>query len=107
MKELQIKPKPDIIQEVKTPERTETVLVDQLTPRRGHTCFEYNIVTGSIREAEFEKIDVNVSFTRVWGNGKSVLVGHADTNKRITRQPNCIYVTALNIQNLKKKLGIK
>lgn len=49
---------PDIVQEIKTPEKREKKLIDRLNPQRGHTVFEVNTLTMEIVEAEFEKTDV-------------------------------------------------
>jgi len=102
MKELQIKPTPDIVHEVKTPEKSEFKLIAKLRPRNGHTVFEYNTVTGEVSEAEFEKVDAAPKFRK---SSDGVLYALIETNKRIIRKPNCIYDSALNEKNFRKKIN--
>jgi hypothetical protein len=101
MKELQIKPTPDIVQELKTPEKSEFKLIARLKPRNGHTVYEYNTVTGEVGEAKFEKSDLAVKFSR---SEDGVLYAYNESNKRIIRKPNCIYDSALNEKNFRKKI---
>lgn len=61
----------------------------RIKPRPGHTLFEVDLIKGQIRKAKFDTVD----FT-----GKK---------KKIVVKNGCIYVPALNIKNVKKKLKRK
>jgi hypothetical protein len=101
MKQLQIKATSDTVQEVKTLEKSEFKLIAKLRPRNGHTVFEYNMATGEVSEAEFEKMDLAINFRK---SEDGVLYAYNVSNKRIIRKPNCIYDSSLNVKNFKKKI---
>ena len=72
----------------------ELKLIGSLKPKGGHTCFQLDLSSGKIIIAEFEKIDVD--FLKAAN-------GDYSKKKKLIIQPNCIYATALNLVNVKKK----
>ncbi len=91
--------------EVKTPERTEFKLVDQLSPKRGHTVWEVNVLTMEVVEAEFEKVDLVLSLQ--WMAERFILNPDSYANPRILRKPNCIYISALKKEGALKRMKKK
>lgn len=65
-----------------------------LKPHKGHTCFEINVVTGEICEANIESSNKRYQIS---GPGKGFV------KKKIMVKDNCIYLTALNKENALKK----
>lgn len=59
----------------------------------GHTLFSVNTKTGEIKKAIVKKCD-----TCLFPTGEPLW------NPKVIVEPNCIYIEALNIENLKKKL---
>jgi uncharacterized protein YdeI (BOF family) len=66
-------------------------LVGNILPKRGHTLFSFNLKTGEIKKAEFQKQDFIF--------GKTV-----QPNKKVEIEENCIYRSVLNKENLIKVL---
>lgn len=58
----------------------------------GHKIWEINIITGKVKEAEYN--DANVDFT----SGKAV--------KKLIEQEDCVYIPALNKKNAKRKFDL-
>jgi hypothetical protein len=81
-----------------TQARAEEKFVKRFKPHTGHTMFEINKVTGDVCVAEFE--NKALSFDKALNNDVS-------GSKKIIMKPDCIYVSALNIKNALKKMGIK
>ena len=65
------------------------LLTGQIVPHEGHTVFEFNLDTHKITVAEFEPIDINYTGTK--------------PNRRIIQKDKCMYASALNMKNAKKK----
>lgn len=62
--------------------------------RKGHTLFEVNASTGEIKIAEYQTKDVFINSDNSTTKRKTVIV-----------RENCIYIGALNVENVKKKLS--
>ena len=62
-------------------------LVGHLKPHKGHTVFKYNKKTAELSKAVFDQIEEETS------------------NKRITIEEDCVYVSALNVKNAIKRLA--
>jgi len=91
MKELQ-KKENDKIENVKQVSiEKQTVLLGTARPKKGHTMFEYNFKEKTIVQAVFDDLPA-VKFTDAANGIKS-------THKKITKKPDCIYVSALNKKN--------
>lgn len=58
-----------------------------LQMHKGHRCFEFDLETKMITEAEIEEVVMPDE------NGNNVPI------KRVKRKPNCLYETALNARN--------
>lgn len=100
MKETSSIPK-DKIENVKQVEvQKQLQLAGRVIPQRGHTLFEYDKVTGTVVKAEFEEVK-DVKFGASKSPWKQV------TTKKVVRRENCIYVSALNLKNALKKLGLE
>lgn len=61
--------------------------------QKGHTLFEINTKTGFIYYAEYQDKDVIIGKDNTLSKRKSVIV-----------KEDCIYIGALNVENVKKKL---
>jgi hypothetical protein len=94
MKELEQYEK--VSQEIVTPIKKETELLGTLRPQKGHKCFELNVKTNEIREAEFAEEEI-----RLFTSSKD---GHS-VKRKINVKDDCIYFTALNKQNALKKFN--
>ena len=69
-------------------------MIGSLKPQKGHTCFQLNLSNGKITIAEFENIDADFI---------KAAKGDFSKKKKLVIEPNCIYATALNLENVKKK----
>jgi hypothetical protein len=76
-------------------------LVKRFFPHKGHTMFEINLITGEVIKAEFI-IEESISYNKAKENSKVPQV----IAKKIVMKENCKYISALNIQNAMKKLGL-
>ena len=72
-------------------------LIGKIRPQRGHTTFEINIVTGEVLEAQYSAITVELK--EIKSNELSV------KKKKIITNENCVYISALNKDNAKKKFN--
>lgn len=61
----------------------------RIVQKKGHTLFEINLHTGDVVKAEY--VEVNLE-----------LLGE-NVRKKVITKPDCIYISALNIQNAAKK----
>lgn len=96
MKELETpnKQKPETELSVQMKQQKEFKLIGSQKYHNGHKCWEYNTETKEIKEAEYERTDIE------WNK-----VGELKhRSKRVIVKENCIYVTALNKQNALKKI---
>lgn len=66
----------------------KTKFITSIHPHNGHTCFELNKKTGSIQPAAIKEINCTIT----GGIIKKVIINE-----------NCLYVSALNIENAQKK----
>lgn len=62
-------------------------IISNLVPQNGHKCFELNLETDEITEADYVEVTTTL-------DGK--------VSKRINIKPNCLYQTALNKKNALK-----
>lgn len=74
----------------------QKVLESTLKPSKGHTLFEVNLIENTIEIAKFDELP-NVK----WGDA---LNGQISAQRKITKKPNCIYISALNKKNVLKIL---
>lgn len=77
-------------------EQIQYKLAGQLKPKKGHIVFEVNTISGSIQKAEFM---TNLTYV-VSSNGYR----KSTKNQQIMMKKDCIYISALNVENVKKKL---
>lgn len=61
----------------------------QMKPHNGHTCYQLNLETGLITEAEFESVSVGYTGTKQGTN----------VHKKIIVKDKCLYASALNPKN--------
>lgn len=88
----------DQIENVKQVEvQKQLQLHDRRIPKKGHTLFEINKITGQVVKAELVELK-EVPFE------KAKRLQPIATHKVIMKE-NCFYVSALNIKNLFRKLG--
>lgn len=71
---------------------TELKLVGSQKKVKGHTLFSYNEKTGEWKQ------------TNVKRNIEIGLDGLPVYKTEVTKEPNCIYIQALNLENAKKRL---
>jgi len=79
-----------------TKAETQKVHVGRINPKRGHSLFEVNIVLKTIELASFDKSEV-ISF-------EDARKGLISVNKKVTKNKDCEYITALNKKNVIKIL---
>jgi hypothetical protein len=89
--------KKDKIENVKQQQaKIQKVFDSTLKPKRGHTLFEVNLIENTIEKAIFDELP-NVKW-------EDAVKGQISLQKKITKKPNCIYISALNIKNVLKIL---
>ena len=76
------------IAEQVAPIKKQKRLLGKIIPMPGHRVFQLDISTGQVTEAEYEN-DIEITLGRVI--------------KKIKHRPYCIYQSALNLENAKKK----
>lgn len=81
------------VSEVK-PIKKELKLIGSLHPQKGHTCYQLNLATGVITEAEFQSVDAHFPLS---SSAKLTSV-----KRKLIIKDNCIYATALNKKNAVK-----
>jgi len=88
----------DNIEEVKQVAiQKQTVFLGSVKPRKNHTLFEVNIEAKTIEKAEFDALPA-ISF-------EDAAKGITTAKKsKITKKPNCLYISALNKKNVIKIL---
>lgn len=92
MKEAEL-PTPRIEVQAEKQEQKRLELIGRIKPHQGHVCFEYNIATGEIQEAQFMEQTVNYA----------EFVQTRTIQKKIMVKQGCLYVAALNKTNAEKK----
>ena len=71
---------------------TELKLVGSQKKVKGHILFSYNEKTGEFKQADVKRnIEIGLDGLPVY-------------KTEITKEPNCIYIQALNLENAKKRL---
>lgn len=71
---------------------TELKLVGHQKKVKGHILFSYNEKTGEWKQADVKRnIEIGLDGLPVY-------------KTEITKEPNCIYIQALNLENAKKRL---
>lgn len=68
-----------------------------IKPHKNHILYEIDIVSGTIVEAQFDRPPVVK-----W---EDAVNGSISVNKKITKKPNCIYISAMNKKNAIKILN--
>jgi len=86
----------DKVENVKQAELPKQVKWTVQNIHKGHTLFEIDLTNYTIKEAEYEKVDVHLKRIGDAANYKEV-------KRKIIQKPNCIYISALNKQNALKK----
>lgn len=71
--------------------------INTIRPHNGHTLYEVNLTTKTIVPATFEK-EEQIDFEKA----KKKL---AYTRKKVITKPDCIYISALNVKNVLKRLN--
>lgn len=85
----------EVVKEIiKTPERKK---VGFIRPSKGHSLFSYNKLTGKL-----EKIETKSQAKLVVNAGGRQMI---KKETQVDINENCIYVTALNLQNAVKKIS--
>lgn len=83
----------------------------QIKQHRGHTLFEINLETGDCKPAEYEEVNLQVNDFGAQANihlqmaAIGTAVSNQEIKKKLITKPNCIYISALNIQNAAKKFA--
>jgi len=91
--------KKDNIENVKKQkELTESRKIGEVRPSKGHTLYEVNLKDKTIEVAIFEKIDIDW-YTAISRDYSKV--------RKLISKSNCIYISALNVKNVLKKLKAK
>ena len=62
--------------------------------KKGHTCFEFNLLTGELNPASFEEETDTIHLYAALCRNKKL---------KLIRRPNCVYECALNKQNALNK----
>lgn len=92
---------PDEVKEVRQAGVEKKIThIGYLKPHKGHKIWEFNTKTGHIAIAEMESVPHN-PFTK----GRSGLP--EGPKKKLITKENCVYVSAMNIENAVKKFGLK
>ncbi len=82
-------------------------LVARIVPRDGHTLFEVNKVDMTIKPATFEMVEKMVEQTSMMSKIIGVPLKPVFVSKMVPEvivQPNCLYISALNVKNVMKIL---
>jgi len=87
--------KDKIVLEKQAEQQKETKLIGKIQPKKGRTLFEVNLDNWEINKAVFES--QTISFEQA----KSKFL---TPTKKVLVNKNCIYISALNVKNLIKKL---
>ena len=74
----------------------QNVFDSRITPQKNHTLFEINLVLKTIEIAEFDEIPPIKYIEAMRGN--------IVAKKKVTKKENCVYISALNKNNILKIL---
>ena len=93
----------DKIEQVKQQvQEIQTVFDSNIKPQKNHTLFEVNLNLKTIEVAEFDEIPA-IKF-------EEAMKGNIIAQKKVTKKENCVYISALNKNNvlkiLKRDFGI-
>jgi len=93
----------DKIEQVKQQvQEIQTVFDSKIKPQKNHTLFEVNLNLKTIEVAEFDEIPA-IKF-------EEAMKGNIIAQKKVTKKENCVYISALNKNNvlkiLKRDFGI-
>lgn len=83
----------------------------QIKPHPGHTVFEINLENGDVKAAEYEEVNMQVNDfgPQVNIHLQAAVIGTVipakEIKKKLITKQNCIYISALNIQNAAKKFA--
>ena len=84
----------EVIENVKRAEIEKQLKhLGSMSPKKGHTLFEINLATNQYRKAEFKEEDIHFE--------KAMKKDFSKT-KKVMIEKNCIYISCLNENNLKK-----
>lgn len=110
MKELESKSE-DKIEIVKQQQKKQTlVLQKRIIPHENYTIFEYDQIKDILAVAEYEPVRTEIHWfeaTRIFKNkiDKVDIFNPNPVQKtKVIQKPNCIYLSALNIENAVKVL---
>lgn len=109
MKEIQQKEKDKVVITKQAEQEKQLKLVGRIRPHKGHTIFEVNLSNGEVRKAEFEDSVARYA-PKTEGRSLRAHVERFDTiasnpvSRKVKVNPDCIYVSALNLNNLFRKL---
>ena len=97
MNEIKTFDKDKVVNVKQAEQEKQNILVGRLKPCKGHTLYEVNLANGEVNKAKFE--------------GDTLQIATLDANpvdshikKKVMVNKGCIYVPALNVKNLIKKL---
>ena len=90
MKELKQLSKDKVVITKQAQQEKQQKLVGRIRPYKGHTLFEVNLGNGNVMEAKIEEPVADYLGRKL--------------PKKVIVNKNCIYVSALNVKSLMKKL---
>lgn len=110
MKELDKKPE-DKIEIVKQQQKKQTIVLQKrIIPHENHTIFEYDQVKDFLTVAEYEPIRKEIHWfeaVRIFKrkiDKVDIFNPNPKSKTKVIQKPNCIYLSALNIENAIKVL---
>jgi len=87
----------DKIEQVKQQvQEIQTVFDSRIKPKKNHILYEINIAKQTIEKAVFDELPIVK-----W---EDAVKGNISTQSKITKKPNCIYISAMNKKNVAKIL---
>lgn len=96
MKELEKLSKPKVVKEIAQDQKIYKLDLDErITPHRGHTLYKVNLESGEVKEAEY-------AHDLVWCPKMGTFIPE---NAELIKEAGFKYVSALNKENVKKKLS--
>lgn len=89
----------------------QTIYTNSIVPHENHILFEVNLKTFKISLAEFEPPKTLIYYHEALEMFHKAKINKVDLNKpqpvtkaKVIKKENCIYISALNINNVKKIL---
>tara|TARA_R110000822_G_scaffold161_3_gene762 strand:- start:21906 stop:22217 length:312 start_codon:yes stop_codon:yes gene_type:complete len=83
--------KEELVEQRKKEIEKKLTKVGSIVPHRGHTLFSFNKKTYEVKKASY----MSLTYKMATKNSQ---------NKRVMLEDDCIYIMALNVKNLMKKL---